>query len=301
MTKLKRSLKNLARAGLLLKFTIILTCFFSGCTSSTCPTYLKENIASSIVDLCRNEYKINVTSKLVGETLWIYFPVEDFFIADDKPEKYTEKFAIEEAKGEFAFGAFRVDYKISSVPEGQEITPKIKYNREIQQKMGQVLNVLRRVIFSLDCRKEKEPKFYCMVTADIKTGMELRELIYYSDLKKVSYGLISLEEYYHRVVNETNAAVEILNDLEGTHLKYKDWAMEEFITSQIQQRIRLAFEREIKEKKIDIDKEILKIAVSTIKIYDFKDFSALDLNNLITNARVVLNQRAVWEEPALNK
>ena len=44
----------------------------------------------------------------------------------------------------------------------------------------------------------------------------------------------------------------------------------------------------------NIDKEILKIVTNTIKIYNFKDFTELELNNLLTSSKVVLNRAAVW-------
>src|SRR3989338_8819145 len=110
MMKLRLSLKNLAKTALSLFAAL---CLISGCSSSIAPTYLKEGIANAIQDLCKNEYKIEVKTKLVGQTLWIYLPVEDVIImaeAKDKPEKYLERFNIEYNKNEFLEGLLTLKY-----------------------------------------------------------------------------------------------------------------------------------------------------------------------------------------------
>jgi hypothetical protein len=197
MMRLKPSLKNLARCVLACSFLFPLS-LFVGCTSSTTPTFFKEDIDKSIQTICKNEYGIDVRVRLVEETLWIYLPVEDIFIPAAKPQKYTESFLIEENTPQFANGLFSFDYKIRPAPE-EEKTQEWTYDKNAQEKMSNVWKVLRRVIFSLDrTRKKNEPKFYCMITADIKNGFEIQELFYILDLKKVSYGFISWDEYRHR-------------------------------------------------------------------------------------------------------
>jgi len=53
-------------------FLIFLTLLFSaGCG----PTYPKERLAASIIELCRKEYGIKVESKVIGKTLAIYIPL----------------------------------------------------------------------------------------------------------------------------------------------------------------------------------------------------------------------------------
>ena len=47
----------------------------------------------------------------------------------------------------------------------------------------------------------------------------------------------------------------------------------------------------------DLDKEITKIVEHTLKTYDFKDFSIVELNNLLTNAKIILNRAAILENP----
>jgi hypothetical protein len=74
--------------------------------------------------------------------------------------------------------------------------------------------------------------------------------------------------------------------------------MEDFIAAQIRHRIKLKFQKpEVSGDYVDIDKEIIKIAVYTIKTYNFKDLSVVELNNLFTNNKLELNRQAIWERP----
>ena len=289
--KLKPCLRNSVKRGLLLSLAVFVS-LFSGCTSSTAPTYLTKDIPQAVMDICREEYNILLVAKLVGSTLWIYHPVKDIFIPADKPEKYIEKFAIDEHTGEFDLGLLTFNYKIKVLPD-EEKFQSFQYNKKVREEMNNVWKVLRRVVFSLDRTKKDEPKFYSVVTADIKNGLEIRELFYYLDLKKVSYEFISWGEFSHRTINDTAVAPEATADWAGTHVTYKDFTFEEFIVSQINDRIKQKFQKPEVGQDVDIDKEITKIIMHVVNIYDFKDFQQIELNNLLTGNRIILNEAAV--------
>jgi hypothetical protein len=89
----------------------------------------------------------------------------------------------------------------------------------------------------------------------------------------------------------------IKGDRQGLHLNYRNITFEDFLVKQIAQRIRMKFQKPEVEKNADIDKEILKVAVTTLKTYGFKNFSELELHNLITRSRTILNQPAVFARP----
>jgi hypothetical protein len=295
MMKSKQSLKNSAKPGLL-KICIVLSILVSGCTTSTAPTYLKEDISQAIQDICKDEYKLDVAPRLVGQTLWIYIPVEGLFIKDDKPEKYTEKFSIDQNNVRFNNASLISEYLIKTIPE-EEKYQEYKYNKEVLKKINNVWVALRRVMFSMERQRENEPKFFYLIVADIKNGFEIKELSYYLDLKKVSYDFISASEYQHRLPQDVDINPRIIGDKEGMHIAYKDISLEEFIASQIQHRIKLKFQKPEVDKNADIDKEIAKIIVYTVKTYEFKNFSEVELANLFTRNKTVLNQAAVWARP----
>lgn len=292
MTKLKPYSKNSAKRGLLLNIFLI-ACLIFGCSSSTAPTFQVSGIEKAIRDICKNEYRIDISVKLIGETLWIYIPVEDIFVKADKPVKYTDKYEISENKIEFKDGDFNLRYAVKIIEE-KEKTQDVTYNKRIVEKIDNVWKSLRRVLFSMKrSKKENEPKFFCLVTADIKNGFETRDLFYYLDLKKVSYGFISPGEFQHRSVQESTIDLKIIGDKEGGHLDYVDIAMKDFIAGQIMHRIKLKFQKPEIEKNADIDKEIEKIVSLTIKIYDFRDFNEVDFYNSLTKNRIILNRAAV--------
>ncbi len=248
------------------------------------------------MDISRKEYKIDLQAKLAGETIWIYYPVEKIFEKADKPEKYSEKFLIKDNNAEFKHGDLKITYFIKAIPETEK-TQELKYNKDTLEKMNDIIIVTRRVLFSTDRMKKAEPKFIYIIIADIKTGIELRELSYYLDLKKVSYNYISLGEYQHRTIQDVNFRPEIVGDKEGAYINYRDLTMSEFISQQIQHRIRLKFQKPEVEKHADIDKEIMKIAAVTLKAYGIKDFDTVELLNRVTNKNVSLNEAAIWSKP----
>lgn len=291
MMKLKLSLKNSARRAAL--NILIISFLIGGCSSSITPTYLKENIAQDIQDICRKEYQLEVKAKLVGQTLWLYLPIEDIFIKSDKPEKYLERFKIEHNKEEFQGKLLKLEYLIKAVPE-KEKYQEYKFDKTASEKINNVWKVLRRVIFSMERLKEGEPKFFCLVIADIKNGLEIKEIFYYLDIKKVSYEFISIGEYQHRAIQDSIISADIIGDKEGNHLRYEELTLEDFIAKQIDHRIKLKFQKPEVDTNVDIDKEIIKIVVHTIKTYELRDFTAVELNNLMNNSKIILNQGAVW-------
>ncbi|MEI6631851.1 MAG: hypothetical protein WCL25_04485 [bacterium] len=290
MTKSKPSSRKPARPVLSSLCGLLL--LLAGCSSSTSPTYLTQDISAAIQNICKNEYNLDVKTKLVGQTLWIYLPVENMFTKSDKPEKYSERFAVDYAQGEFKESLFKMEYLVRPVPETMK-QQGYKYDKAVSEKVNNVWKVLRRVIFSTDHSKNNAPKFFYMITADTKNGFKIQELFYSLDLKKVSYGYISWSEYQHRSIQETQLSPFIIGDKQGLHLNYKDITMEEFLSRQISHRIKLKFQKTEVEKNADIDKEIYKIIAHTLKIYNFKDFTAVELNNLLTRDKAVLSKADV--------
>ena len=293
MMKSRLSSRSLAKAGLKL-FPLIF--FLSACSYSTSPSFPKESIPQAVKDICKKEYKLNLSTKLVGQTLWVYMPLEDIISKAAKPEKYIERFLVEDQKNTLSEGILKVSYLIKPVGETEK-QQEMTLDKSANEKIFNVLQVIRRVLFSTDNSRKYNPLFFCIVTADIKNGFEIKQIFHFLDLKKLSYGFISQTEYQHRIIQDTSVSAEIIGDIEGKHLDYRDITLEEFITSQIQNRIRLKFQKPEVEKNADIDKEVLKIIVYTINTYNFKDFSLVEAVNLQSGAKTTLNRAAVFSGP----
>lgn len=52
-----------------------------GALTGCSPTFPKEKIQDSVIDLCKREYDVSVSAKLAGNTVAVYLPVENLFDA----------------------------------------------------------------------------------------------------------------------------------------------------------------------------------------------------------------------------
>lgn len=295
--KLKPSLKNLVRLAANTSSIILIASFLlCGCGPSIPATYLKETAAIAIHDICKSEYNIEITTKTFGSTLWLYLPVENIISKSDKPEKSKECFAIKKNTGEFKDKILKLNYSIESIPEIEKLQEFV-FNKAVLEKTNRVFRVISRVILSMD-RTRKQPEFFCFIVADTKTGILLKQTFYYLDIKKVLYQFISQTEFQHRNIQETEIALEAIGNKEGKNINYRDITMQDFIANQIRHRILLKFQKPEVGKNADIDREIIKIVANTIQIYNFKDFSSVELNNLLANKKTFLNLAAVFANPA---
>ena len=292
--KSKLSPKSLARAGLKL---IPLILFLSACTSSTTPSFVKEDISKAVKDICKKEYQLDIITNLTGRTFWVYMPLENIVTKSPQPEKYIERFLVEEKRNRFDEKVLRINYLIKPVPETEK-QQEMSLDKSVNTKIFNILQVIRRVLFSIDNRQAKNnPVFFCIITADTANGFELRQIFHLLDLKKISYGFISQTEYQHRIVQETEVSGQIIGDKEGRHLTYSDVTLEDFLAGQIQGRIRMKFQKPEVEKNTDIDREIVKIVSLTLNTYAFKDFALVEMSNLDSGAKTILNQAAIFSAP----
>lgn len=291
--RLKPSLKKPANHALKLIFIAFTLLSCSRPPAVTPSIYLKENIAFTIQDICKKDYNFNVKARLVGSTLWCYLTTEDMIVNAKKPEKFTERFTIEYNSAKLKDNVLNVNYRIKEIPAIEKIQ-QYGYNKKLTENINNVMQVIRRVIFNMKRDEEAQIKFLCLVIADIKNGFETKEISYYPDLKKLSYGFLSQSEYQHRAISQTDISSSIIGDRSGWHLAYNDINLKDFICLQIKHRIALNFQKDlINNKSVNVDREITRIAAETIKIYGFKDFNELKLNNLLTNYRIILNRQAV--------
>ena len=297
MTKSKRSSRNLARAALN-SFCVVAVCvglcgcFFSAGKSA----YTTQNIAKSLQDVALAEYKTDVSVRLVGSTLWIYMPVTDLFIKNPKSEKYPEKFKILKNSGQIKDTAFIGEYLIKPVPV-KDKSQEYKINKDVSEKIGTLWKIIRRVLFSIRSSQRDDIKFTVMVVGDIKNGFEVKEIFYVRDLKKVSYGLMSIWEFQHRVIQDSAISPLVIGDKTGRHLEYRDLTLPEFIAKQIEYRVSLKFQKPEVEQNVDIDREVSKIITETLRMYEVTGVDAVAFKNLDLNTNVTLTRHEIWGKP----
>jgi hypothetical protein len=288
----KLSLKNSASSALLL--SALLVFLSSGCSSSTRATYHEANIERSIEDIMLKEYGQHVKATLLDRTLWIYVPLSDLLSKSDKPEKYVERFSIEQNDVWFDGKDLNVAYGIKPIPEVERIQ-EMSYNKETTESINNVWKVLRRVVFSLDKEKQKTLEFFSLVIADTKNGFVIHEIIHHDDLKKVSYELLSWSEFYHRIIQDSLVSAEIVGDELGLGINYRDITMDEFLTRQIQQRIKTKFQKPEVASTADIDREIRQIIAYTLDIYDYTGVDMVGLRNAVSGLNLTINLPSLFE------
>jgi len=293
MMKSKRSSKSLVKVGLKI---LPLVLFLSACNSSISPSFLKKDITQAVADICKKEYKLDTATTLSGSTLWVYMPLENIVSKPDRPEKYVERFLLEDKKNSLDEKILKVNYLVRPTPE-KEKQQEMALDKSVNEKIFNVLQVIRRVLFSMGNSKQDIPQFFCIVTADIRNGFEIKQIFYFLDLKKLSYSFISQTEYQHRIVQDTAISAEIIGDRTGSHLNYRDITLEEFIADQIQNRIKLKFQKPEVQANADIDKEVLKIVTYTLDAYQFKNFAFVEMANLATGKKIIFNQTAILANP----
>lgn len=281
----------MAKSGL--RIIPLILCL-SACSSSISPSFLKEDAPQAVQDICKKEYQLDVSSKLVGNTLWVYLPLDNMLSWDDSQKSPTQQiFLVEEKQNIFDQRILKTNYYVKLAKDKAEEKQGPGLDKSVNEKIFKILQVIRRVLFSIDHAKKDLPQFFCIVTADIKNGFEIKQVFYLPDLKKISYGIISQTEYQHRIVQDSAASLLIIADKAGAHLDYRDITLEGFIADQIRCRIRLKFQKPEVTRDADIDKEVLKITAYTLGIYEFKDFNFVEMNNLAANSKIILNQSAI--------
>lgn len=273
-------------AKLALLFSFLAVVLFSGCQNSIEPTYKEDQIPQIIKKICKDEYSLDVTTKRVGNTLWIYAPLQ----------------------------------KILHKEFGQS-EDKI-FDDDMAEKLRNILTTIGRVMISSD----NSPEFYALLASDVNLGIDYAMIGSALDIKKSYSGFIAWPEANRRYVIQFNLEPLAIDDYKGTHLKAVDIKMPEFLAMQISQRINSFFQNEGNknnfkvekvegkfsngvfifeysitqtgnlQNKVNIKSEILKIIAYCIKTYDFKEFNNIELSDLISKDTTLLNQAAIWDK-----
>ncbi len=283
MMKLKLYLKNSVKSALLFNLILFLSLFFSGCQTDFNPTYAEGQIPEQIKKICKEEYKLDVTTQRVGNTLWVYIPLTELLHKDINVNR--EKFFSDAAK----------------------------------EKLMNIITSLSRVVLSSD----KSPDFYALVASDIEAGIDYTLIGYILDIKKAYASFIPSTELDRRYVMKLTHEPKSVEDKDGSHLRVFDINFNDFLAEQISQRINFKFQDEefrkyfqvnsvqgqykdrdiilqynIKQilpppKPIDIQQEILKIIAYCVSTYEFKDFNQIGLIDLDSGNEIMLGQTAL--------
>ena len=287
----------------------------SSCFPISPPPITTLNEANQkFVQICKDEYKLNVSTKSYPNTIWIYLPSEDAIIdykgTADGPKKsntVSEKMGLNFIDSRFETDTFFVDYDISkdrSYPDSTGLASS--YTDAYQTKQNGILTALFRTYSDLEeipgdrdfvdskseIQREKfiksymttdnPPDFIVLVIADIKKGIAIKTIFYFQDFKYYMAGGIPYDEFSKRNISELTGWAAIIDDYKGKHLDYHNVTWEEFIAKQIIQRVRFKYQQSGFKPGEDTEQEIMAIVAETIKAYKFEDFQTVKLLNLVT-------------------
>jgi len=282
--RLKRSLMNLAKPALLFFSLALFLISLPACQNPLEPTYKEKDIPSIVKKICKEEYGLDVTTIRAHTTLWIYTPVTKLL---------HEEYGIKEDK---------------------------IFSEEMLDKLRNILTTVGRVLLSSD----NAPEFFAIVASDINIGLDYIIIGNVLDLKKAYAGFIPEMEVNRRYVIKLAEDPKAKGDVTGSHFQAYDVRLADFLAEQMAQRIGSRFQEEGQKKffkveksegrfsdgtfileysieqiakppkEIDIKKEILDIITYCIKTYEFRDFSQIEIADLITQDRVILNKASIW-------
>ena len=285
MMKLSLFLKNSIKPVLL--FVSLNILLISGCSCPVEPTYKGKDIPQLVKKICKDEYNLNVTTKRVGSTLWIYAPVDKILHKD---------YGVKEDK---------------------------VFDDEVAEKLRNILTTIGRVLISSD----DTPQFFALTASDIKLGIDYTIIGNVLDIKKSYAEFIPWTEANRRYVIKFGVSAEAVGDNTGIHLNAFDIALPDFLAQQISQRVALElqgdqykkylrviksegifnngtfdFEYQVENlakpsRKVNIYKEILKIASYCLKTYEFTNFSQVRITEAISKDRIDYNKAAVLNFP----
>ena len=152
--------------------------------------YSKDEAERKFIQISKDEYNWDVSTKLIGNTFWIYLPYEEE-ILKFKANKFTQapKFSVTFLNGDFKEGEFDFEYQIVPLVKTEE-NKGFTYSLtdEKSKDFHYLLNVINRVYFNA----QEQPEFYVIVLADIVNGMEIIYIIYGLDLKKAYNNAIAI-------------------------------------------------------------------------------------------------------------
>lgn len=279
----------------------------SACTSKKAdgPPPAPTDLQKKFELKCRKDYKLNIITRVVGKTFWIYAPTDkplfDFAAENPSPDpvKKVPKYDLLYIKGDFKENSFNFTY---------DVIPKIKsdlQNEGIRNEGTDHFNKLYNNLFTAITETLLDPQtpisFVVMAITDIKKGIEARYTFYLEDYRMASVEGIPYDEFSKRVLQESKGNTNYIGDEIGQHLEYTDIQMPLFLTKQIVNRIRFKFTQSDFPPQEDYEKTIVSVIADTTRYYHFKDFKEVRTNDLRTKKKMIFTppQLALFGEDKL--
>lgn len=273
----------------------------NGCARQQPKFLTPTEAAEKFSRICKDEYELNVITRQLGNTLWIYLPFKghlvDYkatpgFLAQMK--KTGPKPRLDYIDGKFKDKNFSFEYSVNNknYPE-KDRGYSSSYTEEFQTAQRAIYTAMARAFGDAkDTADEHMPEFIVTMITDLEKGLELESIMYYDDLKRVSSNPPDLtqEEFLKRYVNDLRGDVDGIQDETGAHIKYREIELSDFLTRQIVNRVNFKFQSSDFPPSQNTKDEIIQIIQETLKAYRFTDYQAIKLKDLADDSSFVLEK-----------
>ena len=294
--KLKLFSRNSASSPLpILRYRIfavfILVAFvLSSCSQKIEQKFTVNEAQKKFEDKCLKDFNLHVRTRQVGRTFWIYLPLKgpifDYEVqkssASGEP-KNAPKYALNFVDGKFNNNIFSFEYDIidKKKSKDEDYGFSSSYTDNYVKNQNNLFTSIYEVFFNTKAKAgEVLPQFFVLVITDIKKGIETRGTFYLKDFMRYMSGDIPNDEYMKRFLSDRKGSPSMIGDETGSHIKYKDIPMEEFLTKQIVNRVHFKFQYSDFSPTDNYDNAIVSIAADTLRYYHFEDFTNVRLINL---------------------
>lgn len=289
----------------------------SGCFHAPPPPERTRRAADErLQKICQEDYHLNVVIKPLKNTVWVYLPLKEKFFdykameqKDNKPPKANSSRVIKFLDGEWADKNFNFKFAVidevnyplpdpgfsSYFPESftnaqrNILTAIFRAYGDLEKVPGDIefVNQARQLqhenLVKAYIKTDKAPDFFVMVITDITRGIESRVELYFPDLLRGSTDPSFTEEYQKRMISkELKGYVAAIDDTVGEYLHPTEISLPQFLTEQMQQRIRFKYQRSDFPPQDENVNEILKVIAATVSGYHFEDFNGVKLEDLVT-------------------
>lgn len=252
--------------------------------------YTPDEAQKQFAKIVGEEFSYDVVLKSAGKTLRIYLPVShdifEYKPVEGASKESQKKFSVEYVRGDFKDADFTFEYDTIPATKIKQSNIATVYSDAFQEENRNLTNAVSQIYFNTP----DAPDFIVLVIADIKKGIEAQSTFYLADLKQYFSSALPPEEYTLRVLTETRAAKEIVNDKQGSHLDYKEVLWPDFLAQQAVNRITFKYEKSDFPPGNDTENEILKIIAQTFHTYGFTDFAGVHLHDLRNNKQNTYQQ-----------
>lgn len=287
--------KTHVKKPLALFLLCLLAAITAGCGKKIALRPPLTEVQKKFEEKCRKDYHLNIVTRLVNKTFWIYAPTDKplfTFAAEPpgppNPTKKIPQYDLLYVDGAFKGPSFYFEY---------DIIPKIKSHMQsegVRNEGTDYFNKLYTNLFTAITENLLDPQisisFVVLTICDIKKGIEVRYTFYLEDYRRASVEAIPYDEFLKRILQDSKGSTDFIGDEIGQHLKYTNINMPDFLAKQMINRIRFKFTQSDFPPQDGYEKPIIDIIADTIRYYQFKDFKDARLNDLRAKKKAILTR-----------